>query len=85
MLLSDISRIFHPVMIDCMTAGRAPAQHEISLMAERIWNDLNGASACVAWCDLSEDSSDRRRAIALAQMAFGIDVNAASPVSVKST
>lgn len=85
MLPPDISQIFHPALIDCMTGGRTPEQHEIEAMAERIWSDLNGVSAPVAWCDLLEDSSDRRRAIAAAQMAFGMHAGSARPVSVDST
>lgn len=85
MLSPGISKIFHPALIECMTGGRAPEPHEIELLAERIWNDINGASARVAWCDLSEASFDRCRANAVAQVALGIDVSAASPVSVEPT
>lgn len=85
MLPPEISQIFHPALIDCMTSGRAPELHEIEELAERIWSDLTGVSALVGWCDLLEASSDRRRAMAAAQMAFGMHAGAANPVSVPPT
>lgn len=85
MLPSDISQIFHSALIYCMTNGRAPEQHEIEVLAERIWSDLTGVSAPVAWCALLETSPDRRRFMAAAQMAFGMHAGAAKPVSAEPT
>ncbi|NBW75792.1 MAG: hypothetical protein EBR34_08330 [Sphingomonadaceae bacterium] len=67
----DISRIFHPALIDCMANARAPTPAEIETLAEQIWSDMHGSRAPVAWSDMAATSPAKRSATASARAAFG--------------
>lgn len=77
-----IRHIFHQALIDCMARARSPCPAEIEAVAKFIWRDVNGAEATIPWHDLSAASPDRRRAMAAARAALGLDISdAAQPQS----
>jgi hypothetical protein len=65
------NRPTYPAIVACMNEARLPKQHEIELVAARIWDETRDAAA-PRWAMLAPGSAAHRKIIRVAAAALGV-------------
>lgn len=65
------SKVFHTVLMACLSEQRGPTDDEVELMASKIWHDSHGSLTGQHWWDVRQGSDAHRQMISAARMAFG--------------
>ncbi|WP_298397972.1 hypothetical protein [Sphingobium sp.] len=64
-------KLFHELLVRCLSEQHQPTEEEIDLVAGKIWHDSHGRTTGQPWLDVARGSDAHRQMIEAAMMALG--------------
>ena len=64
-------KLFHELLIRCLSEQHRPTEEELDMVAGKIWHDSHGSVTGQPWPDVVRGSDAHRQMIEAAAMALG--------------
>lgn len=64
-------KVFHKLLVECLSQGRAPTEEEIGIVAGEIWQSSHGCVTGQPWEDVARGSDAHLQMLRAAGAALG--------------